>query len=105
LNQFDHTLDMFPQTSGVEVLAHLAPRGLTFTSSVNVFLMLFSSSLTNTSAAVPLIFYSRMSEFIVAGILVISSVNWLYSRLCEGPRQLLPTQRQGMMSPRRANPA
>jgi hypothetical protein len=40
-----------------------------------------------------------MSEFIVAGILVISGVNWLYPRFCEGPRQLLRTQRQGMMSP------
>jgi hypothetical protein len=39
-----------------------------------------------------------MSEFIVAGILVISGVNWLYSRFCEGPRQLLRNQRQGMMS-------
>jgi hypothetical protein len=39
-----------------------------------------------------------MSEFIVAGIIVIAGVNWLYSRFCEGPRQSLRNQRQGMVS-------
>jgi hypothetical protein len=37
-----------------------------------------------------------MSELIVTGIIVISGVNWLYSRFCEEPRQPLRDQRQKM---------
>jgi hypothetical protein len=39
-----------------------------------------------------------MSEVIVAGIIVIAGVNWLYSRFCEGPRQLSREQRQELPS-------
>ncbi len=41
-----------------------------------------------------------MSEFIVAGIIVMSGVNWLYSRFCEGPRQFLGKQTQPKTSRR-----
>jgi len=33
-----------------------------------------------------------MSEFIVAGIIFITGVNWLYSSFCEGPRQFSDKQ-------------
>lgn len=39
-----------------------------------------------------------MSEFIVAGIIIIAGVNWLYSHFCEGPRQFSRKQKQEMAS-------
>jgi hypothetical protein len=39
-----------------------------------------------------------MSEFIVAGIVVIAGVIWLYSRFCEERRQSSRDQKEGTVS-------
>jgi len=87
LNQSDHTLDMFPQTAEVEVLAHLVPRGWHSRPGVNVFLITLRGSLTNTAVKVRSWLGSLMSEFIIIGIVLILGVNGLYSRFCEKAKE------------------